>query len=273
MWWHFRGSTFVTPYLQDGLLAFPTAYPSLISSSSCLSTVHPICLRACHALGSSTWCFICCGLLVLSVGFQWWLSTCSILSCSEFSNTWCFWVSLSIFRVQGFSFYYVSSLMCPSPVSVFSPSCPRILTFFMCNVHVSLSRSVCAILFWWHPVSCVLNVVLLPLSSYLIKMSAVLPPVGCSPIIPCASVLSVFPLLIAMSSLIVVSSLAVCFPFWFKVQFSLFLAHVILYFVPFSLPLLFLSLAFGSIFASHTASTAVAQLTYKGGWFDSPPFT
>lgn len=74
--------------------------------------------------------------------------------------------------------------MCPSPVSVFSPSCPRILTFFMCNVHVSLSRSVCAILFWWHPVSCVLNVVLLPLSSYLIKMSAVLPPVGCSPYYP-----------------------------------------------------------------------------------------
>lgn len=118
--------------------------------------------------------------------------------------------------------------MCPSPVSVFSPSCPRILTFFMCNVHVSLSRSVCAILFWWHPVSCVLYVVLLPLSSYLIKMSAVLPPVGCSPIIPCASVLSVFPLLIAMSSLIVVLP---CCVFSLLIQSSVFLVFGSRYFV------------------------------------------
>lgn len=118
--------------------------------------------------------------------------------------------------------------MCPSPVSVFSPSFPRILTFFMCNVHVSLSRSVCAILFWWHPVSCVLYVVLLPLSSYLIKMSAVLPPVGCSPIIPCASVLSVFPLLIAMSSLIVVLP---CCVFSLLIQSSVFLVFGSRYFV------------------------------------------
>lgn len=97
-----------------------------------------------------------------------------------------------------------------------------VLVLFRCLA--PLSRSVCPILFWWHPVSCVLYryVVLLPLSSYLIKMSAVLPPFGCSPIIPCASVLSVFPLLIAMSSLMVVCSLLCVFPFDSKVSFPCF---------------------------------------------------
>lgn len=147
-------------------------------------------LTFCHGPGSSSQRFE----LVLSVvdlrfyllDFRDDLSSFSVLFCSEFSISWCFWVLFSIFLVTGFLLMKLLFL-CPSLVFVLFPEQPLCLLYLFClcflpfvfQIHKSFSRSVLvdSCFIWQHLVPSFLYLVLLPVSNYLWAVSA--PPTFC----------------------------------------------------------------------------------------------